>query len=371
MKENYPHLVVDARMINISGIGRYIQALIPALIPIYQVTVLGNPAEIEKFDWHTNVTVISVDAPIYSIKEQLALIRKTPSCDIFLSPHYNVPVFLPQAKKTVVIIPDTNHLVFSKDLSLPKRIYAKLFYKLAVQKDIIFTISHFSKSEIVKYTGCKPDKVIVATLAIDKEHFVTLDKQLNEGRVRAFDNAVADNYLLYIGNIKPHKNLKRALLAFDKIIADKPGLQFLIVGKKDNFLTGDSEVFDLVENNINLKNKVQFTGKVSDLQLAYLYKHASAFVFPSLYEGFGLPPLEAMIFGCPVVVSREGSLPEVCGDAAHYCNAYDVDNIAQAITEVLDNPTLRADLVARGHVRVNEFDWANFTGIVAHGLQNL
>jgi glycosyltransferase involved in cell wall biosynthesis len=366
------HIVIDVRMINMSGIGRYIQVLVPVLIENFsKLTVIGKTAEIEKYSWSNRVEIIELAAPIYSISEQIGIFFKTPSCDIFISPHYNSPIFLPQAKKIAVIIPDTNHLVFKNEFSLAKRIYATFFYKVSVNQDIIFTISEFSKSEIVKFTKCNPDKITVGLLSIDKEEFKLLNERALLNSVNEFSGYQDIKYILYIGNVKPHKNLKRALLAFE-IAAEKiPDLRFLIVGKKDNFLTGDPEVFKLVEENPTLKEKVDFTGHVSDFHLAYLYKHAKVFLFPSLYEGFGLPPLEAMIFGCPVIVSKEGSLPEICGEAAYYCNAYDVDDIAASIIKVLSDDTLRQDLITKGLKKVNEYDWSHFTNIVAQGLINL
>ncbi|MDB4926293.1 glycosyltransferase family 1 protein [Mucilaginibacter sp.] len=362
-------VVLDARMINMSGIGRYIQALIPAFIQNFsEITLLGVLSEIKKFDWAEKIKVIELNDHIYSINEQISIFLKTPKCDIFIAPHYNAPIYLPQAKKIAVIIPDTNHLVFRNDLSLMKRLYAQLFYKIAINKDIIFTISDFSKSEIVKFTNCASAKIIVAKLAIDKEHFKKLDQEIKLTSFPEFEKYQSSNYILYIGNIKPHKNLKRALLAFVKAAINYPDLRFLIVGKKDNFLTGDNEVFDLVKQNNYLTEKVDFTGHVSDLHLAFLYKHAKLFLFPTLYEGFGLPPLEAMFFGCPIIVSKEGSLPEICGDAAYYCNAYDIDDIAKAITTIMLNKNLREKLIDKGVAKVNEYDWSVFTTAVVKGL---
>jgi glycosyltransferase involved in cell wall biosynthesis len=363
-------IVVDARMINMSGIGRYIQAMIPALIKNFQkVTLMGSMVEISKFEWADKVIVIEVNAPIYSLSEQAEIIWKTPKCDIFISPHYNVPILLPQAKKVAVIIPDTNHLVFAKELSFVKRMYAKIFYQFAVNKDIIFTISDFSKSEIVKFTKCKPQKIIIAKCAIDKDHFRKLDKELSTNKTSPeIENYKNDNYVLFTGNVKPHKNLTRALLAFEEVAKNQTNLKFLIVGKRDNFITGDNKIFKLVEESPFLIERVKFTGRISDLNLAFLYKHAKAFLFPSLYEGFGLPPLEAMIFGCPVIASREGSLPEVCGDAAYYCDAYDVEDISRAIVQVLSNEALKKDLITKGFLKVEEYDWAIFNNSILNGL---
>jgi glycosyltransferase involved in cell wall biosynthesis len=368
---NKMHIVIDVRMINMSGIGRYIQVLVPVLIENFsKVTLLGKKADIEKFSWFDKIEIIELAAPIYSISEQIGILFKTPSCDIFISPHYNSPIFLPQAKKIAVIIPDTNHLVFRNEFSLAKRMYATFFYKVSVKKDIIFTISDFSKSEIVRLTNCNPDKITVGLLSIDKEEFKLLNERLLLNSINEFSSYQGIKYILYIGNVKPHKNLKRALLAFEIAAKKIPDLRFLIVGKKDNFLTGDPEVFKLVEENQNLKEKVDFTGHVSDFHLAYLYKHAEVFLFPSLYEGFGLPPLEAMFYGCPVIVSREGSLPEICGDAAYYCDAFDTNDIANSILDVLSKDSIKTSLIANGYEKLKEYDWSFFAKVVVNGLTN-
>ncbi len=364
-------IVLDARMINISGIGRYIQILIPSLVDNFKrLILLGNSFDLEKFSWYGCVEVVEVNSPIYSIKEQYDFLIKTPKCDIFIAPHYNVPIFLPQAEKIAVIIPDTNHLVFGENLSFLKRLYASIFYKIAAGKNYVFTISDFSKSEIVKFTKSEPDKIIVAKCAISKNYFKELLDNLKIGNIPLeVKQHTNSRYILYIGNIKPHKNLKRALAAFEKVSITNKDLKFLIVGKKNNFLTGDNEIFELVETNNNLKKRVEFTGHISDLCLAFLYKNAQLFLFPSLYEGFGLPPLEAMFFGCPVIVSREGSLPEICGDAAYYCDAYSIDDIANALEEVLSNDVLRESLVEKGYKRNDEFDWSIFKHSIIESLK--
>jgi glycosyltransferase involved in cell wall biosynthesis len=364
------HIVIDARMISNSGIGRYIRALIPALVDSFkQVTLLGIKSHLDQYDWYSKINLIDLDIPIYSIGEQFNILSKTPVCDIFISPHYNVPLFLPQAKKLAVIIPDTNHLVFKNEFSFLKKIYASIFYRVAASKDVVFTISDFSKSEIVKYTNCSPDKIIVAKCAIDKEHFKKLDDAtLSEEAANFLEKLKKSTYILFIGNIKPHKNLARALKGFESVASKYPDLKFLLVGKKDNFITSDKEIFNLVEQDNSLKNKVEFTGAVSDLYISLLYKNAEAFLFPSLYEGFGLPPLEAMFYGCPVIASKEGSLPEICGDAAYYCDAYDFNDIGEAIAAVLSNNDVRNQLISNGFKKVNEYDWSLFNKTIIDGL---
>ncbi len=160
------------------------------------------------------------------------------------------------------------------------------------------------------------------------------------------------NYLLYIGDMRPYKNLERSLEAFARL--NLTDLSFVIGGKKDpHFYPGIEKKVD----RLLLKDKVIFLGYVPEEDLPHLYSEAAAFVFPSLYEGFGLPPLEAMACGCPVVASNAGSLPEVCGDAVRYVDPYDVESIARGIHEVLTDEVMRQNLRAKGLERAKLFSW--------------
>jgi glycosyltransferase involved in cell wall biosynthesis len=180
-----------------------------------------------------------------------------------------------------------------------------------------------------------------------------------------------EKFILYVGNIKPHKNLKRSLFAFEQLLKKDGNIKFVMVGKRDNFLTKDVEIFNIVENNPVLKKAVEFTGKIDDLDLAYIYSKAELLLFVSLYEGFGLPPLEAMYFGCPVISSKFGSLPEICGDAALYCDALNVDDIEAKISELLVNDQLKAKILTNGRNKVNEYDWGKFNRTIVENLELL
>lgn len=353
-------IVIDARMINNSGIGRYTKELINAAIEMYRdVTLIYNDDSNNITD-HFNLQLIKFKSPIYSPKEHWEFLTKVPSCELFISPHYNVPLFLPQAKKRMVIIPDVNHLVFDTSFSFLKKWYAKFFYKWAVSKsNAVFTISEFSKSEIIKYINCNPKKIKVSLLSIDKEYFIEQIHSYKPNETVAKYSSF--KYLLFVGNVKPHKNIKRSLLAFKQSIRLHPNLKFVIVGKKEKLLNGDDEVIKMVEDDTSeFKDSVVFTGHISDGELAFIYQHAVCLVFASLYEGFGIPPLEAMIFNCPVICSREGSLPEICGDAVLYCDAYSVDDISEKINTLIENDTVRNRLVENGKVRLNNFNWVTF-----------
>jgi glycosyltransferase involved in cell wall biosynthesis len=161
-------------------------------------------------------------------------------------------------------------------------------------------------------------------------------------------------YILYVGNIKPHKNLERLIEAFHYVRSQgRPELELLIIGDEISRL----QALRRAVHKYNLHRYVRFHGYVADKTLAVLYRLASVFVFPSLYEGFGLPPLEAMASGTPVVTSNVSSLPEVVGDAAVLVDPYSADAIAGGILKVLHSSHLRSELRERGFARVREYSW--------------
>lgn len=160
-------------------------------------------------------------------------------------------------------------------------------------------------------------------------------------------------YIVYVGNVKPHKNLISLVKAFEKVKNEIPH-NLVIIGKKEGFITGDQEVIKYAEK---LQDRIKFTGFVDNETLQGYIANAQALVFPSLYEGFGLPPLEAMACGCPVIVSNVASLPEVCGDAALYVDPYSPEDIAEKIKLLLSDDKLREELRRKGLERATMFSW--------------
>ena len=334
-------LTIDFRMHNASGIGRYIRNLVPFLVDKFDVTLLANNNEIKNYNFLNKVNIIDVNSKIYSINEQIELFKKVPKSDIFWSPHYNIPILPIKARKRIVTIHDVYHLAFYDTLSLPQKIYSKFMINQAVKKsDVILSVSEFSKQEIIKYTNTNKNIEIIYN-GIEESW---MDKNVS------FDEK--ENYILYVGNVKPHKNLVRALKAFS-LLKDN-NIKFKIVGKKDGFITKDIEIDKIAKN---LEDRVEFTGYVSDDELKELYKKAKIFLFPSLYEGFGIPPLEAIASGTPVISSNVASLPEVCGDSAYYVNPYDVNDIAKGMETVLKDEELQKELVQEGLERVKLYSW--------------
>ncbi|MBS1528206.1 MAG: glycosyltransferase family 4 protein [Bacteroidetes bacterium] len=343
-------------MIKSSGIGVYIIQLLKPLSAQFSLILLGDPGELAAYK-HT-AQIISFLTPIYSIKEQYQLSRLVPRCDIFWSPHYNVPVFPVKAKYRVVTIHDVYHLAFGHDMGAVKKIYARFMIgrAVALSKKVI-TVSNFSKNEIIRYSGCPAEKIqVIYNGVVQQSPAQTL--QILQSKY-----ALGDKYILFVGNVKPHKNLVvllKSYLLLDEAIRNE--YQIVVAGKIDGFITGDETAFDLVNNNSVLKGKVTFTGYVDDKDLGGLYHHASVFVFPSLYEGFGIPPLEAMTNACPVIASNAASIPEICGEAALYFQPDDAEGLKKQITSVLSESQLRGQMINKGLERAGKFAWQKSAG---------
>lgn len=344
-------LIIDARMYYASGIGTYLRYLIPAVIkkePEIHFIVIGDKTGLEKTDWATagNVELLDCTIPIYSIREQMKLPGLVPPNDLFFSPHYNIPVFY--FGKKITTIHDIFHLSDeNKQRTLAQYYYARTMLRLALKKSkIVMTDSAFTLSEMKKYGLPCLEKVRVVYLGFGGQA-----GNFKPGKEKKGE------YLLYVGNVKPHKNLKRLIDAYRSLIsAGKIDLPLRIVGEAEKFITGMPELKREIDES-SWAEKITFTGWIDDAELKAQYDNAAALILPSLYEGFGLPPLEAMASGCPSVVSTAGSLPEICGEASLYCDPYDVDDIAAKIIDVLENEPLRRELIAKGYKRITMFNW--------------
>ena len=173
-------------MINHSGIGTNIKNMIPNLVENYKLTLLGNAEILNSFSWSSETNIIDMKSSIYTLKEQLELPSKIPVCDLFISPHYNIPVFKIRARKRVVIINDVNHLVFADKLSLPKVIYAKYMINAAIRKsDKVITISEFSKNEIIKYANVQEKDIKVIYCGLNSEELKTKMNEQSYDQVKA------------------------------------------------------------------------------------------------------------------------------------------------------------------------------------------
>ena len=351
-------IAIDARKLRDYGIGTYVRNLLRHLSRIDSTTeyvLLCRPADSEMVEeLGRNFRAIAEPTPAYSVREQFTIpmdLRRE-GVDLFHAPHYVLPPLTPCP--SVVTIHDCIHLRFPQ--YLPSRLayaYARGSLWIAAHRSArILTVSEASKRDIRRYFRVPERKIAVIYNAID-ERFAEIPTPQEIERVRE-RYQLNDPYVLYAGNIKPHKNLERLIEAFYAL--RRRGFEqvkLLIIGDEiSKYATLRRAV-----HRHKLHKHVRFFGFVPDQTLAILYRLAKVFVFPSLYEGFGLPPLEAMASGTPVITSNVSSLPEVVGDAALLIDPYEPDALADAMARVLTDSTLQEDLRRKGFARVREFSW--------------
>jgi glycosyltransferase involved in cell wall biosynthesis len=351
-------IAIDARKLRDYGIGTYVRNVLRHLARIDRETDYVLLCRLEDCgiaaELGPNFRAIPESAPAYSIREQIAvpLDLRRERADLFHAPHYVLPPLTPC--RSVVTIHDCIHLQFPQ--YLPHRLgyaYARSALWIAAHRAArVLTVSEASKRDILRYFSVPPGKVDVIYNAID-ERYGQLPSDEDISRVRE-RYQLNDPYVLYAGNIKPHKNLERLIEAFHLLRRGSlDHVKLLIIGDEiSKYATLRRAV-----HRYKLHQHVRFFGFVPDKTLAVLYRLAGVFVFPSLYEGFGLPPLEAMASGTPVITSNVSSLPEIVGDAALLIDPYEPAAIEQAMRRVLTEPALRDDLRHRGLERVKEFSW--------------
>jgi len=277
------------------------------------------------------------------IWEHIYLPLKGTHYDILFCPANIAPVIKPKALKLIITIHDLSYMYFPDAYSFTfRKYYGFIIPKVLNLADAIITVSHSEKEALIKYFPSLRNKIYPIYLGV-KEEFLNCPLAHEK-----------EKFILYVGSLNKRKNLMGLIKAF-KILINKIPHKLVIVGIK-----GDS--FKKIEITKILKDipseRLIFMGQIeNNKRLMELYRRCYLFVFPSLYEGFGLPPLEAMACGCPVVVSNVSALPEICGDAAYYVNPYNINSIAEGIKRVLDNKDLREELIKKGLNRAKAFSW--------------
>jgi glycosyltransferase involved in cell wall biosynthesis len=336
-----PTLAIDFRMSRSSGIGVYLRHVVAGLVADFpdefRIVLLGG----EPFG--NGVEQRSLRSPIYSAAELVELPLRIPrDADVVWSPNYNAPLFFPG--KLVVTVHDACHLAMPELLgSRIKSAYARfMFANVARRAARVIAVSRFTADELTRLTPIARDRISVVHSGVDA--VVAPD---------AGPSPVDGPFILYVGNVKPHKNLSRLLTAFASV-QDRIPHRLVIVGRQEGLRTPDHAVPAIAGR---VGARVEFTGEVSGPDLRRYYANADLLVFPSLYEGFGFPPLEAMTAGVPVAAADSGSIPEVCGDAVAYFDPWSVPDIAATILDALTNDRLRSRLRAAGTRQVQRFSW--------------
>ena len=361
---------IDSRLYQIpGGIGRYCRELINGLEKVdnkneYYIFLnkegynLYNPAK-------PNFHKVLADVGWYGFSEQLKMPRiwKKVKPDLMHFTHFNKSIFY-RFEPYVVTIHDLTYSLTAREglkiSKLPPLIYdVKQFVYERVIKDVIkkarriIVPSYNSKKDIVGAYKINSDKVEVTYESVDPSFSPDERKQVFKDLENRF-GLKKEKYFIYVGNASPHKNLRRLISAFDILGKEKKDFQLVLAGKKEKFYAALEEW--VTKNGIG-NGKTIFTGVVTDDELKALLANSYACTFPSLAEGFGIPPFEAMASGTPVLTSATSCLPEVCENAALYFNPYLPESIAEKMKMIIDHPKMREEFIRAGFEHIKKFSW--------------
>ena len=351
-------IVLDARTANdhFPGIGRYVVNLSQALMriaPDLDLTLLHNPAAKATRLTLPALPRIACSTSPFSIQQQwiVPAILRQAQAKFYHSAYYLMP-YLPGVP-SVVTCYDLIPLIYPEYYTISQRLICRLAHYLALRATrVILAISEATKADLVRVFQVDPQQVLVTPLAADASFAPCSRMQIAAVRVKY---ALPERYVLYLGINKPHKNLARLVQTW-RVVNRKsqiPHLKLVIAGQWDERYP---EARRLAEE-LGLKDQVVFAGPVSEADLPALYSGAMLFVFPSLYEGFGLPVLEAMACGTPVVCSNTSSLPEVAGNAALLVEPQDVTALADALSRAANDGELRQAMRQKGMTQAARFSW--------------
>jgi glycosyltransferase involved in cell wall biosynthesis len=359
-------LVIDARKAFDSGIGTYIRAVVPrvvARLDSVEVTLLvrRGTTDAHRYVESQRVTRVEIDAPPFSFAEQLELRRHLNASTLFWATSLAHPLW--SKTPLVATVHDVAQLALARDgvFRLPVRLASRVYFNsLRHHARAMFVNSEFTRDELVRHLGGgMAQPICVTPLGVEPEWFAARSTSSRPG---------TRPYFICVGNVRPHKNLRTMVEAFERI-AERVPHELLIVGQQEGQPASGGE---LANSHQRTSARVRFAGFVPDADLRAFMAGADALVFPSLYEGFGLPALEAMAAGCPVIASRAGALPEVCGDAATY---FDPRAIAQLSERLLEHAVLTADqrrrMVERGVAHARAYTWDRTAELTAKGLAEI
>lgn len=354
-------IYIDGMLFRHAGIGRIYQNLLqglaesPEISRIYTVVPEGRREDFLREYPYDKIEAVFTDLP-FDYREYFRkglLIRKfKPDPDIYYFPYHNVPYFL----KGTVVSTICDLIPISPFYSLPWHARCRFRYLLSHALKVstrIVCISGFTKSQVTDCFDVSPDRIEVIYPPLEDDPSRDPPALPGDGRM------VKGDYILFVGSRNPHKNLKCLIDAFGRLLPEFPGLKLVIAGAR---MRHRDEVDDALETE-GLRGRVIPYVTATDRQIGNLYSHARAFVFPSLIEGFGIPPLEAMARGIPVVCSDIPVIREVCGDTVRYADPRDPADFARAIREVLTEPYGEKD-VQRGKERARRYSKSN--SVAAH-----
>ena len=356
---------IDCRIFSskFTGIGRYTHELVNHYTKLnaelkspHELVLFFNNPEFREFKESKNVKKVLVDARHYSMSEQFKFLKilNKECLDVVHFPHFNLPIFY--RRPYIVTIHDLTLSLFPGQKMT--KWFQRLAYNIVIRRATkkakkIIAVSNNTKNDLINMLKVPEEKIEVIYNGIGKEFSLIEDTKVLEGTLKKY--GIDKEFLLYTGVWRNHKNLPRLIKAFGSV-RNKYGidLKLVITGKPDPYYP---EVKNEVKN-LGLENEVIFPGLVDEKELVHLYNSALFYVFPSLYEGFGMPPLESMKCGTPVLASNTSSIPEICGDGnAIFFDPNNEEEIAEKIKNFFEDPALQADLIEKGMIRADEFSW--------------
>ncbi|BAF70492.1 glycosyltransferase family 4 protein [Nitratiruptor sp. SB155-2] len=349
-------IVVDALPLtkSLTGVGKYIYEISKRvdqdLLFWYGGFVSQRMFEPKEGGVFTHVieSAIAVRAVKKTLRIMVGLLKNKDVYDLYWEPNYIFQKGI-RSKKKVVTIHDMSIIRYPQWHPKERvKYFSKHLFSSIDEADMIITDSCFSKQEIVELSGCEESKIEVIHLGADHNLYKPLAKEKLKHLTDRF--ALEDDFVLFVGSIEPRKNLLNLLKAYMKLPEPlKKRYPLVLAGFKG---WENKEIMQIIE-----QENIRYLGYVSENDLVGLYNLASVFVYPSFYEGFGLPPLEAMSCQTATIVSDVASLPEVCGDAALYIDPYDVDDIALKLQFLLEDRKKSESLAEAGRKRALQFDW--------------
>jgi glycosyltransferase involved in cell wall biosynthesis len=357
---------IDCRIYSskFTGIGRYTHELVKNFIRLndeekrhHEIVLFFNNPEFKKYiPQNPAVKKVLVNAKHYSFSEQTKFLKilNKENCDIVHFPHFNVPIFY--RKPYVVTIHDLTLSFYPgrKMTKLHHRIAYYITIKNAVKKSRrVIAVSENTKKDIISQLKVSGDKMEVIYNGVSEEFRLLADPKPATQTLKRYH--IQKQFLLYTGVWRSHKNLPGLIKAFSILKKEKNlDLNLVITGKPDPHYPEPKQL----TLEYGLADSVIFTGLVDEKELVHLYNAALIYVFPSFYEGFGLPPLESMKCGTPVVASNTSSIPEVCGEGnAVFFNPQDPSDIAGKIYQVYKDVDLQARLIENGIRHACRFSW--------------
>jgi glycosyltransferase involved in cell wall biosynthesis len=360
-------IVIDARWLR-TGIGRYTLSLLQGLRPRLEkvcLTCITQPQYVDLVSGLCQRVILS-DANIYGLKEQLALPWLARNASALYVPHYNIPVVW--RRRLLVTIHDLNHLLDTTYRgSWKSSLYARPLLRLAATNaDVIITPSEYTKAMLIGHLNVEPGRISVIPGCV-ASCFERKEKQ--EARsIVARKLGITRPYLLFVGNCAPNKNVPLLLDAMAQLRSRRADAPLLVLAGNACQLRPQVQAYG---RNLGLQDQVVWLEKISDVLLAELYAAALMTIVPSFEEGFGLPVIESMACGTPVLCSQAASLPEVAGGAALYFSPHSCEQLTDKIECLMDSTATQEILIAAGLARSSLFSQKRFGERQAAAIQGL